>query len=135
MWMAQALFALILGMTGAMKIMLPPPSLDLAAGMAAPAAIHRSDPEGDITLALAIDPSDPETLYAGGNGVFKTTDGGKSWTAIDSDLAELNATITLVIDPKDPATLYAGTSYGSVFKTADGGARWTTVSGGIRLAR
>src|SRR5438105_1975446 len=39
-------------------------------------------PEGGDVRALAIDPQTPTTLYAGTlNGVFKSTDGGASWTA------------------------------------------------------
>lgn len=35
-------------------------------------------------LSLAIDPQDSGTLYVGGlGGIFKTTDGGASWTEVD----------------------------------------------------
>src|SRR5205823_14592254 len=39
-------------------------------------------PEGGTVTALAIDPQTPATLYAGtGGGVFKSTDGGATWSA------------------------------------------------------
>src|SRR5258705_12198948 len=56
--------------------------------------------------ALAIDRRTPTTLYAGtdgGGGVFKSTDGGESWSV--SGLAYIDA---LVIDPLTPTTLHAG---------------------------
>ena len=43
-------------------------------------------PPGGIVRVLAIDPSAPATLYAGteGNGVFKSTNGGAGWLAVNS---------------------------------------------------
>ncbi len=40
-------------------------------------------------FSLVIDPTNPATLYAGGNGVFKSVDSARSWTSIDSGLTEL----------------------------------------------
>jgi photosystem II stability/assembly factor-like uncharacterized protein len=79
--------------------------------------------------ALAIDPLTPTTLYAGtSGGVFKSTDGGASWSA--SGLINVAA---LAIDPLTPTTLYAGTSnvgvFGGVFKSADGGVSWNSTGG------
>lgn len=98
--------------------------------------------------AAAIDPVNPDTLYAGTTdyysprgivpflGLFKSTDGGNSWFAINNGLSDLfdnAATITAVaIDPDDPNTLYAGTSGRGVFRSADGGASWSEFN--IRLA-
>jgi photosystem II stability/assembly factor-like uncharacterized protein len=82
--------------------------------------------------ALAIDPSAPETIYAGtGDGVFKSTDGGESWTARNEGLTATEPytglpyrlVSAIAIDPTAPATLYAGTIRG-VFKSVDGGTSW-----------
>src|SRR5919198_6268059 len=83
---------------------------------------------GDVT-ALAFDPHDPSTVYAGadsGAGVFKSSDGGRSWRAVNSGLTGDHATNVeaLAVDPKMPSTVYAGTRDG-VFRSADGGRRWT----------
>ena len=43
-----------------------------------------------------------------GGGVFKSTNGGGSWTAINTGLTNPNV-LALAIDPSAPATLYAGT--------------------------
>ena len=77
-----------------------------------------------FTLALAIHPSAPGTLYAGtASGVFKSTDGGATWTGASSGLTNQFVT-TLAIDPLQPDTLYAGTD-GGLFKSTSGGSNWT----------
>src|SRR5215831_10274242 len=83
--------------------------------------------------SLAIDPGNPNTLYAATrSGVFKSTDAGGSW----SNIGLPNAT-TLAIDFVNPAIIYAGTfSSGIVyspggqflFKSTDGGATWNNKS-------
>jgi hypothetical protein len=78
---------------------------------------------GVLAGALAIDPVTPTTLYAATpGGVFKSTNGGASWSA-----SGLSSVFSLVIDPLTPTTLYAG-SYG-VFKSTDGGASWNPTGG------
>jgi hypothetical protein len=63
--------------------------------------------------ALAIDPGTPTTLYAGTDvGVFKSTTGGDSWTAVNEGLTN-SFVLALAIDPITPTTLYAGTYGGS----------------------
>ncbi|PYS46203.1 MAG: hypothetical protein DMG13_30485, partial [Acidobacteria bacterium] len=89
--------------------------------------------------ALAIDPLNPATLYAGtapfdaetddGGGVFRSTNGGMNWTAVNSGLTTVFVS-TLTIDRSKPKTLYAGTDVG-VFKSADGGSSWTAINGGL----
>jgi hypothetical protein len=82
-------------------------------------------PEGGWIYALAVDPNTPTTLYAGtyGGGVFKSTDGGATWSAVNTGLSN-KSVWALAIDPTAPNTLYAGT-YGGVFKSTDGGASWS----------
>jgi ligand-binding sensor domain-containing protein len=72
------------------------------------------------------------TLYAGtaDSGVFKSTNGGGSWTAVDSGLADTSIG-ALVIDPATESTVYAGTSAGDVFKSTDSGGRWKSMSAGL----
>jgi photosystem II stability/assembly factor-like uncharacterized protein len=108
--------------------------------------------------AIAVAPSAPKTLYVGsgeadmrsdiayGNGVYKTTDGGKTWTHIGlENTYQIGA---VVVDPRDANTVYVaalGHPYAAnpergVFKTTDGGATWTKVlskdndTGAISLA-
>ena len=93
-------------------------------------------PEGGMIYALAIDPATPSTLYAGtyGRGVFKSANGGASWSAANTGLTNTNVR-ALAINPATPSTLYAGTwddvSVGGVFKSTDGGAAWSAVNSGL----
>jgi hypothetical protein len=79
-----------------------------------------------------IDPNTPSTIYAGtgGGGVFKSTNSGSNWTAVDTGLTS-TAVYTLVIDPNTPSTIYAGTIGGGVFKSTNGGSNWTAVNTGL----
>ena len=72
-------------------------------------------------------------------GVFKTTDGGRSWTKsldVQYDGKSVGA-VDLVMDPSDPAVLYAATwdvlgGQGSgIFKTSDAGHTWVQLRGGL----
>jgi hypothetical protein len=60
---------------------------------------------------LAVDPQRPTTLYAVSSslGVFRSTDGGDRWSALNTGLTVLNVR-TVVIDPITPSTVYAGTA-------------------------
>jgi photosystem II stability/assembly factor-like uncharacterized protein len=77
--------------------------------------------------ALAIDPADPATLYAGteSSGVFKSTDWGKTWMPTSAGLKSLSIN-ALGINRSAPSMLHAATSDG-LFKSSDGGARWSAV--------
>jgi photosystem II stability/assembly factor-like uncharacterized protein len=90
--------------------------------------------EDQTIYSLAIDPKTPTTLYAGtygeGGGVFKTTDGGANWNAVNSGLTSVIIN-SLAIDPLTPSTLYAGTGNRGMFKSTDGGANWNTANTGL----
>ena len=71
--------------------------------------------------ALATDPLAPLTIYAGTTrGVFKSTDGGVSWSMGNTVLSFA----ALAVNPANPTTLYGGTTTG-VFKSTDGGVNWS----------
>ncbi|HSL23956.1 MAG TPA: hypothetical protein VK886_20650 [Vicinamibacterales bacterium] len=93
--------------------------------------------------ALAIDPSDPRTIWAGtgeawvirptdvmGDGMYKSTDAGATWKHVG--LAETGRIGRIVVHPTNPQIVYAcalGRATGpqqdrGVFKTTDGGASW-----------
>lgn len=69
---------------------------------------------------IVIDPRNPATVYAIGNGVvFKSTNGGDSWSATN-----LSGVGALAIDPTNSAILYAA-ALGYVYKSVDGGSNWS----------
>ena len=74
----------------------------------------------------------PSSVFVGTTGgVFKSTNGGMTWTALNSGLTDLGVS-SLAVDPTDPAILYAGGSSG-VFKSTDGGQTWALASNGLVL--
>lgn len=79
--------------------------------------------------ALTLAPSAPSVLYAGtgARGVFKSTDGGATWS--QSGLTNLPI-FSIAVDPKDPDTAFAGVS-GTIFKTSDGGENWEVKNKGL----
>jgi photosystem II stability/assembly factor-like uncharacterized protein len=83
--------------------------------------------------ALAMDPTDLDTLYLGlgdpfdgtGIGLVKTTDGGETW----SDpvyLGDSTITTQVVVAPSEPNVVLATTNHG-IFRSNDGGANWGLV--------
>ena len=87
------------------------------------------------TFAIAVDPVNLGTLYAGTlfQKVWKSTDCGATWQAIatGTNAADVNRGMnwTFAIDPQDPEVIYTNSGYGSngLFKSADGGVNWTDV--------
>ena len=85
-----------------------------------------------VTIATAIAPpvEFPLTIYAAtAGGVFKSTNGGVSWTFANSGIPNVEI-YTLAIDPTNPNTIYAGTGFSGstcagLYKSTDGGASWT----------
>ena len=87
---------------------------------------------------LVADRFDRATVYAVLDGhklgdlaphVFKSTNAGKSWKSIASDLPDRHIVWRLVQDHIDGDLLFVGTEFG-VFVTIDGGDRWLALSGG-----
>jgi hypothetical protein len=85
---------------------------------------------------IVIDPANPATLYVSfylsngsltttGANLYKSTDGGATWTTVNLGL--LKDLLTLAIDPVNPAILYAVTGDG-VFRSTNGGGLWLLAS-------
>jgi len=92
--------------------------------------------------ALAIDPQATSTIYAGTSGafigpvfrgMFKSIDGGMSWTPLASTPAPASV-VSVAIDPQNPAIVYAGTANlppDTLFKSTNGGTTWAPMSTGL----
>ncbi len=102
------------------------------------------------TYPIVFSPHDPNTLYVGGNHIFKSTDEGQSWKVISPDLtradpatlqvsggpinrdvgaAEVYATVyALAESPRDPGVIWAGSDDGLVHISRDNGETWHDIT-------
>lgn len=83
---------------------------------------------------IAFDPIDDQIVYVvfsgfNTNHVFKTTDGGQNWNAIDNGLPDV-PTNTIVVDPLNGDYIYIGNDLG-VYASTDGGENWELYSNGL----
>ena len=103
---------------------------------------------------IVISPHDPNTVYFGGNVVFKSTDRGNSWEEISPDLttndkskqrtsggeiyqdntaAEFHCSILYIDEsPVEKGVIWVGTDDGNVQLTRDGGVTWTNLKDRIK---
>jgi photosystem II stability/assembly factor-like uncharacterized protein len=83
---------------------------------------------------IALPGAGADTIYVGtsgsAGGVFKTTNGGASWTLKNNGLSAWFVSC-LCADPSNPNVLIAGTSGGGIFKTVNGGDTWTAKNSGL----
>src|SRR5579872_1615109 len=106
--------------------------------------IFDDQPTGSIG-AIAVAASDPNIIYVGsgeglhrpdlsvGDGVYKSTDGGKNWTNVG--LPDSQQIPALAVDPHDPNRVFAavlGHPYGpsserGIYRSTDGGQSWQKV--------
>lgn len=110
---------------------------------------HAGHKDAQFISKIVIHPQDPDTVYAAvpGNpyidspqrGIFKTTDGGRTWEKtlgfLDDGKNVSGADIHM--HPADPNILYAsmwdtfGGEASGIYKTTDAGATWTKLTGGL----
>jgi uncharacterized repeat protein (TIGR01451 family) len=88
--------------------------------------------DANIIHGLEIEPNTPATLYAATNrGLFKSTNSGVNWTALDFGL-NFNATANGVAIDKTSGAVYAATITG-LLKSVNGGTSWTNLSGTLNV--
>ena len=105
------------------------------------------------TAPIAASPHDPKVIYHGGNVVFRTADGGQSWTVISPDLTrndkskqkwaggpitgdntgvETYDTVFVIAEsPVKKDLIWAGSDDGLVHVTEDGGKSWSDVTAAV----
>ncbi|MFM9996769.1 MAG: hypothetical protein ACKVU4_13330 [Phycisphaerales bacterium] len=103
---------------------------------------------------LAVDPRNPDVCYAaclghlwGPNaerGLYKTSDGGRTWTA-SLQVSDRTGATDVILDPADPDTVYcamytrerkawrytSGSEEGGIFKSTNAGRTWTRLTNGL----
>ena len=102
--------------------------------------------------ALALDPNNPKIVWAGtgeawtrnsvsiGDGIYKSVDGGESWT--NMGLPNSERIVRIVVHPKDSNTVYAcvpgrlwsDSADRGLYKTIDGGKTWAHILKGANLS-
>ena len=113
----------------------PDAGVDTGADAGTPWTLVASGLPAQIVQSLAIDPADPNRVFAGltvddtsGTGVFATTNGGASWTASNTNIAT-SPVFSIAIDPSDPTKMYAGL-FGALVSSTDRGATWAPYDAG-----
>jgi len=86
--------------------------------------------EGKLFYApFELDPSDPDTLVAGAQKVYRSTNAAETWTAISPVLGSRVSAVTVA--PNLSSVIYAGTNDGRVWVTPDTGKRWFEITKGL----
>lgn len=102
--------------------------------------------------AITLDPNNPDTVWVGtgeswtrnsvsiGDGVYKTTDGGQTWT--NMGLKESERINRILVDPRNsnvvyvcaPGKLWSDSADRGLYKTTDGGKSWSLILKGSNLS-
>jgi photosystem II stability/assembly factor-like uncharacterized protein len=101
---------------------------------------ERIGSQGEVPTiwSLAVDPIDPQRLFAGTRpaGVYRSRDGGQRWEKLALDIAKECSIGTpfvtgIVVDPDDHHAVWAGVEIDGVFRSMDGGDSWSHVETGL----
>jgi photosystem II stability/assembly factor-like uncharacterized protein len=80
-------------------------------------------------VSVAIDPQNPETIYAGTRHLpWKTTDGGATWHNLKEGILDDSDVFSIIVDPKVPSRVYASACSG-IYKSDNGAEVFHRVQG------
>ncbi len=90
----------------------------------------------DWNTPFILSPHNPQTLYLGGNKLFKSVDRGDHWTEISADLTALpeeraSAIVSLDESPLAPGMLWVGSNDGNVWLRNGEAQEWTQLDANI----
>ena len=97
-----------------------------------------NDPPAPSVRSISVDPADPNTLYAAVGGIYRSVNGGTTWTSANGNLPSSvttgAGTVTAIVidhvsDDVDPTwgNLYVATLGAGVFRSINGGATWNKI--------
>jgi photosystem II stability/assembly factor-like uncharacterized protein len=110
--------------------------LDIASGK----WTHLPSPMDTLCLwSVACSPHDADLILAGTRppGIFRSTDGAKTWERVDAPLPETSPAVLkprvtkIQFDPDDPDLVWAGLEIGGVWRSTDGGKTFHSASQGL----
>ena len=98
--------------------------------------------KGSHVWSIAIDPRDPAVMFAGTGtpstpGIFRSTDGGKSWAKLRVDIADECPNVGvprptgIAVDPTNDRNVWVGLEVDGVRYSTDGGETWARLNGQI----
>lgn len=92
----------------------------------------KASPFGGRVHALVVDPA-TNALFLGAGSVYRSDDGGRTWTTIDGipKAKEPANVAAIAIDPRNPKVMYASGPGVAVVKSADGGKTWARIANGL----
>jgi photosystem II stability/assembly factor-like uncharacterized protein len=99
--------------------------------------------KGSVVWSMGIDPVDPSVMFAGTGtpstpGIFRSTDGGKSWGKLRVDIADECPNVGvprptgIAVDPTNDRNVWVGLEVDGVRYSTDGGETWSKLNGQIR---
>ncbi|HYN42746.1 MAG TPA: IPT/TIG domain-containing protein [Thermoanaerobaculia bacterium] len=110
-------------MTISLRLALPLALLLVSAAPLPAAGFRNSGPPGGDVRILAVDPERPGVVYAEASGLFRSADGGESWSRLPLDVSPVAA---LAVFPGSGTLLAA--SGEELFRSLDDGASWSHLS-------
>jgi photosystem II stability/assembly factor-like uncharacterized protein len=90
--------------------------------------------QGDWSHCIAVDPFNNNVVLAGGQTLWRTADGGQTWTFVAGDYNPHEDEQAVIFDPTRPNVAYLA-SDGGVAQSLDGGATWRHINNGLETAQ
>jgi WD40 repeat protein len=82
---------------------------------------------------VAIHPTQPNIIFAGAlqGGVYRSPDGGVSWSTFKTGMEPNDPILALAINPDNPNILWAGSRATGIYRWVPAEGRWTHVNSGL----
>jgi photosystem II stability/assembly factor-like uncharacterized protein len=103
--------------------------------------VYTGGPSGGLGYDIRMHPDNPDIMFVSdaNAGVFKSTDGGLTWTPKNNGIGARMGpagdhvpVFSLTIDPNDPDRIWIGTQYSSgIYRSDDGGENWNLMNKGV----